>query len=647
MKKKIEIQSFLDFKFVSHPTFSPDGKKVAYVVQQACLEENTYKGDLYLLDVDTKTSIQLTSHGDAKGYTWTPQGTLLFAAKRTKEDSENEGTVYYEINPQGGEAARAFALPVQATRLEIVDEDTYILAATQNNGEPLKDRAYEIIEESPFWFNGRGFTQGLRGRLYVYHRGSGELTPITEPFFDAGSFEVKDRQVLYRGAQWEKGLKYEYPGIYLYDLDSGSTECLAEPNQLRGYVFDFWTEGKIMVATKEGGNPGMDYDDFYVMDIKTKKLTKLADYDHSIGSGSVGSDARLGGGRGKKRQGDYWFFVTTVNDGSYLRSINMEDGTISDTLTPDGSLDSFDVNSEHMVTCGLYGNKLAELYLDGEQVTHFNDWFEQEYEVITPEFHSYTGSDGVEIHGWAMKPAGYEEAKKANPDQTFPCILHIHGGPRTVFGSVFHHEMQMWANAGFYVIFCNPRGSDGRGGEFADICNKYGTVDYTNIMEFTDEMLKKYPDIDPKRLGETGGSYGGFMTNWIIGHTDRFAAACSQRSIANWTVFEHTSDIGYSFTKNHQGARTRENMEQLWEHSPLKYADKCTTPTLFIHSDQDYRCWMAEGLSMFTALKMHGCESRLVLFHGENHELSRSGRPKNRIRRMEEIVNWMQQHLMQ
>src|SRR5699024_9789173 len=135
---------------------------------------------------------------------------------------------------------------------------------------------------------------------------------------------------------------------------------------------------------------------------------------------------------------------------------------------------------------GLYGNKLAELYLDGEQVTHFNDWFEQECEVITPEFHSYTGSDGVEIHGWAMKPAGYEEAKKANPDQTFPCILHIHGGPRTVFGSVFHHEMEMWANAGFYVIFCNPRGSDGRGGEFADICNKYGTVDYTNIMEFTD-----------------------------------------------------------------------------------------------------------------------------------------------------------------
>ncbi|MCF0135084.1 MAG: S9 family peptidase, partial [Lachnospiraceae bacterium] len=141
-------------------------------------------------------------------------------------------------------------------------------------------------------------------------------------------------------------------------------------------------------------------------------------------------------------------------------------------------------------------------------------------------------------------------------------------------------------------------------------------------------------------------SYGGFMTNWIIGHTDRFKAACSQRSIANWTVFEHTSDIGYSFTKYHQGARTRDNVEQLWDHSPLKYADKCTTPTLFIHSDRDYRCWMAEGISMFNALQVNGCDSRIVLFHDETHELSRSGKPKNRIKRMEEIRDWMKKYLM-
>jgi hypothetical protein len=166
-----------------------------------------------------------------------------------------------------------------------------------------------------------------------------------------------------------------------------------------------------------------------------------------------------------------------------------------------------------------------------------------------------------------------------------------------------------------------------------------------NLMDFADEMLKKYPDVDDKKFGVTGGSYGGFMTNWIIGHTDRFAAAASQRSIANWIAFEHTSDIGPSFTPNNQASTTRENVEKVWWHSPLKYADKCVTPTLFIHSDRDYRCWMVEALSMFTALKMHGCDARLCLFKEETHELSRSGKPRNRVRRMEEIVAWMDKYL--
>ena len=140
-----------------------------------------------------------------------------------------------------------------------------------------------------------------------------------------------------------------------------------------------------------------------------------------------------------------------------------------------------------------------------------------------------------------MKPADYEEGK------TYPAILHIHGGPRTVFSDVFHHEMQIWANAGYFVFFSNPRGSDGRGTAFGDINGIYGTVDYANLMEFTDKVLEAYPMIDTARVGVTGGSYGGFMTNWIIGNTTRFAAAASQRSISNWVSKCMTTDIGYYF----------------------------------------------------------------------------------------------------
>ena len=156
--------------------------------------------------------------------------------------------------------------------------------------------------------------------------------------------------------------------------------------------------------------------------------------------------------------------------------------------------------------------------------------------------------------------------------------------------------------------------------------------------------MKKRKNILGK-VGETGGSYGGFMTNWIIGHTDRFACAASQRSIANWVSFEHMSDIGHTFTPNNQATTTRQDVEKLWWHSPLKYADKCTTPTLFIHSDHDFRCHMAEGIAMFSALKMHGCPARMCLFKDETHELSRSGRPQNRIKRMEEILTWMNTYL--
>jgi len=190
------------------------------------------------------------------------------------------------------------------------------------------------------------------------------------------------------------------------------------------------------------------------------------------------------------------------------------------------------------------------------------------------------------------------------------------------------------------VVFCNPRGSDGKGNEFSDIRGKYGTIDYDDLMNFLDLALDSYADMDRNNQFVTGGSYGGFMTNWIIGHTDRFRAAASQRCISNWISMFNTTDIGYYFADDQNFSSPWDNQEKLWWHSPLKYADQVKTPTLFIHSEEDYRCWLTEGLQMFTALKYHNVESRLCMFRGENHELSRSGKPKHRLRRLTEIDEW-------
>ena len=200
--------------------------------------------------------------------------------------------------------------------------------------------------------------------------------------------------------------------------------------------------------------------------------------------------------------------------------------------------------------------------------------------------------------------------------------------------------MQYWAGKGYFVFFCNPKGSDGGDNAFADIRGGYGDVDYKNLMAFADAVLAAYPAIDPKQVCETGGSYGGFMTNWIIGHTDRFCACASQRSISNWLSFCGVSDIGSYFAPDQTAGDLYDDPAALWAQSPLKYAKNVKTPTLFIHSDEDYRCPLEQGLQMFSALIDRGVPARLCLFHGENHELSRSGKPLHRLRRLKEITDW-------
>lgn len=642
--KKIEIDTFLQFQFVSNPTFSPDGKSVAFLVSTANKAQNTYLCDLYVYDLETKQVRQLTNGGDAKSYTWTKNNTLLFPAlrcpiaKKRVEDGE-ELSLFYEISTDGGEAVELFSVPYKATAAKALPDGRYLITVLHDNLKDVRKKSYEIIDELPFWGNGLGFTNAKRNRYFLYDAGTKEGTFIADEWTDCIQYSVYGDLLLYKAYPWKQSVHGMDAGVYLYNLKTGETCTMIEPDTVRVGTIELLNEKEAIVTSADKSyKDTTKYCDFYKLNLDTKSLDLYVPYDASIGGGSVGSDARYGAGRAQKALHGDFYFISTVDDYAYLLKLG-QDGKISGRLTTGSSCDSFDINDEHLVSCELQGLKLAELYLDGEQITHLNDDLLAEYSVSTPEPLTYTGSDGCEIHGWVMKPAGYQEGT------SYPAILHIHGGPRTVFSDVFHHEMQVWANAGYFVLFCNPRGSDGRGTDFGNINGIYGTVDYVNLMEFTDEALKKYKDIDVKRVGVAGGSYGGFMTNWIVGHTDRFAAAASQRSIANWVSFEHNSDIGHTFTSNNVGTITRENPELMWEQSPLKYAPNCKTPILFIHSDEDYRCYMAEGFAMYSAVKRNGCPAKMCLFHGENHELSRGGKPENRIDRMAEIVNWMDAYL--
>ena len=361
----------------------------------------------------------------------------------------------------------------------------------------------------------------------------------------------------------------------------------------------------------------------------------LGRYDRRVNS-EVVTDCFSGAVTGQRMVGETLYFLNTDGVGSGLCVWTRETG-VQTLFGGDDYLIDFDTkDGKRFLFSAAVGLKLPEVYLwDGgelEQLTDFNGAALEGVTISVPERLTFTNTDGVDIDGFVMKPVGYEPGKR------YPGILHIHGGPKMVFGPGFHHEMQLWAASGFFVCYCNPRGSCGKGNAFADLQGKYGEVDFRDLMEFTDEVLRRYPEIDADRMGVAGGSYGGFMTNWVIGHTDRFRCAVSQRSIANYVGDYLLSDIGYYYVPDQQLGTIWEHPERLWKASPLTYADRVKTPTLFIHADKDYRCTLANGLEMFAALKLHGVESKLCMFYGENHGLSREGKPSNRISRLSEIL---------
>lgn len=240
------------------------------------------------------------------------------------------------------------------------------------------------------------------------------------------------------------------------------------------------------------------------------------------------------------------------------------------------------------------------------------------------------------IEGWVLKPYGFEEGK------TYPMILQIHGGPATAYGNGLHHEMQLMASKGYVVLYTNPRGSHGYGHEFVNgVIGDYGGMDYEDIMAGVDYALENFNYIDQNQLFVTGGSYGGYMTNVIVTRTDRFKAAVTQRSICNWHSFYGTSDIGFFFTEwQHGDADLWDDVEKLLKVSPLTHARNVKTPILILHSEQDLRCPMEQAEQWYVALKRLGVETKLVRFPDENHDLSRSGKPKHRLERLQHLIGW-------
>ena len=662
--KPVAVDDFKKYKFLSGLSYSPDGKTAVFVVRKAQKDGKGYTSDLWMFrDGELR---RLTSGGKEGSFVWKNDNELFVFTSREDEDKKRaEGreafTPLYTLRLDGGEAEKTDELPFRASGMKLWYDKVYVVNGSINKECPdyyklsaedrkkederiKNDADYEVVDEVPFWFNGAGFINGNRGALFLYDDEKKTCERINDPEYSIGGYELLEDRIIFWGSKGSR-MSDLASTIFSYSKADGKVTVLRD-DKVYSVSAGVQLNGKLVLLMSDGKRHGMNQDsDFYWVDPDTGKEELLYKTQCSVGN-STGSDCRLGHGRTLKSGKNCIYFTETRRNAGVLCCLNA-DGEKKTVIDTDGSVDDYDLSEEtgKVLSVRMSAGALQELFLselnggEAEQISCFNKEVLEDTYVALPEKFTFM-SEGFDIDGWVLKPFEYD------PEKKYPAVLDIHGGPKTVYGELFFHEMQYWAGLGYFVFFCNPIGSDGRGDEFADIRAKYGTCDFNNIMDFTDEVLKRYPQIDETKVCVTGGSYGGYMTNWIVGHTDRYCCAATQRSISNWVSFEGVSDIGPMFTRDQQCADiyNKTDLEKIWWHSPLKYADDVKTPTLFIHSDQDYRCPFEQGIQFFTALKTRGVETRMCVFHGENHELSRSGMPEHRIRRLNEITGWFEKY---
>jgi dipeptidyl aminopeptidase/acylaminoacyl peptidase len=637
MVRSIRPDDFKLYSMLSGPSFSPDGKRVAFSAKRANMKDDSYDSDVYIADVKGGELTSFTSGKKDSDPKWSPDGNSILFLSRRNFGKDDKGNALYAISAGGGEARLLYKAEtgVDGPQWSPDSKEVYFTAGV---AKKEKDDV-RVIRRITFWFNGLGFVYNVRKHLFKIDVATGKVTQLTRGAFSVGDYAASHdgKRVAYLAST--NDLKPYISDIYLMDLPSRRTRKLTKSNMELNTVA--WSPGDSRLAVAGDDLPSgfASHTRVWTLDLKSRAFALAEKVDRDKAN-SLNSDARAKAhGPGSITwESDGIYFLQA--DGGSVHVYRMAPGKTPElVIGGNRSVEGFDVRGGKVAFVSMDSAHLEELYVkDGREaaLTSLNSKVYEEVDILPSVRVSYRASDGANVEGWVLLPRSKGRV---------PGILYVHGGPKTAFGYSFMHEFQAFAGAGYAVIYLNPRGSDGYSEKFADIRGKYGTRDFDDLMEGLDHVLKAYPQIDGSRLGIAGGSYGGFMTNWAVGHTDRFRAAVTDRSIASWASMWGVSDIGPWFTDDQMGGDLWHAEEKVRHDSPLTYAPKVTTPLLIVHSMEDYRCPMVEGIQFFTALKRMGKEAELVLFPGENHDLSRVGKPKHRVARLNHYIRWFDSHL--
>ena len=654
-RRGITAEDYFNFVLLADPRLSPDGNQVVYVASRVDKPRNRRMPSIWIVGTDGRSAPRMLvdESWSASAPRWSPDGkTIAFTSGRVIEDSTGKtGTQ----QPAPGRAqlwtvAVAGGAPDRVTNVANgVSGCSWSPNATQfvclvrtgpsdtlNTGPDRSDvRHYASIT---YKFNDTGWFDDKRSHLWVIDATTGAARPLTS------------------GDAWnDTDPQWSPDGSRIAFVSDRTGKELDESRNS-----DVWT---IPAAggslTKISTSPERDASPVWSPDGRSIAFLSSEDEDApqqvfiapSDGSGTPKVVAPaldlIPGNLQWVDRGRSLYFDTGVKGELHVFRVDVATGVVRQVTHGPRGVRASNVSptAGRMVYLANDFSHLDDVYtsaLDGSgerKLTDANAALWKTLDFASVERMTYKGADGWDVDGFLVKPLGWTAGK------TYPMILSIHGGPAGQYGVDWYHEFQVDAAKGYAVFFTNPRGSTGYGRKFQrGIELQWGGNDYVDIMNGVKAVIAANPWIDTTRLGVTGGSYGGYMTNWIVGHTGMFNAAVTLRSISNFISDDGTRDGAYGH-KNDFGGDIFEKMDLYWDRSPLKYVKNVSTPILILHSDNDFRVPIEQGEQWFRALKHFGKTAEIVFFPRENHNLTRTGEPKHLVESLNWQLHWFDRYL--
>ena len=674
-KRKITETDLFDFAWVGDPQVSPDGSTVVFVKVTVNSARTNYDTSLWTVSTSgAEEPRRLTSGTRDTTPRWSPDGKFL-AFVRSAEAAGSFGQIYL-LPMRGGEAfqltnaARGAGGPVWSP------DGKWIAFSSGTNAQDIskqgkpsapgeRESDVRVITRAVYRSDNSGYIDPTRpSHLWVIGVPVGpadkpSAKQLTTGQFSEGNFVwAKDNSRIYFTSNRDPEPYYSTPKTEVYSVPTtGGESVLLTRIDMSVGSMSLSPDGKRFTFNASAvHNPVKSYNqpDLWVMDVaqnaKPKNLT--ANFDFDIGAGLTGDQAapRAGGGSAPIWTSDGRAIIERyAKEGrANLASFDANSGKLTEITKGDQAVMNFRaaVDSTKLVYTISTPTRITDLYVsdrngsNAKQLTRINDALFSKLNLTDPEEIWYTSFDGKRVHTWVQKPPDFDPKKK------YPLILNIHGGPHAAYGYVFDHEFQWMAAKGYLVVYPNPRGSTSYGQDFGNIIqHNYPGDDHQDLMLAVDEVIKR-GYIDEKKLGITGGSGGGVLTNWAVTKTDRFAAAVSQRDISDWANWWYTADFTQFQPSWFKGAPF-EDVEGFRQRSAITHVTRIKTPMMFILGEADWRTpSMAGGEELFRALKYRKIPTVMVRFPNESHELSRSGQPWHRIERLQHIVGWFDKWLM-